>query len=644
MSYGLVLRGQQVILSVVYVAFLLWQFFEPAPPMLVAPIHVFMSVAVFFSFKGCDIADPVGKAVMRIVDTAMVIAAVLICVHFYNELDRLQLRLSLVDDIFVVDQVVFVVGCLMLLEAVRRAVGWSLLSVILIFLAYAIFWQPGTFSVSSIPELIERVTELMSMTTDGLFGITATTAVNPLFYFILFGAIFSGSGGGQVFINIAMAVAGRLSGGAPKAAIVASALFGTISGSAVANATTTGVLTIPLMRRSGYSAEQAGATEALTSTGGQLMPPVMGVAAFVMADMLGIPYTTIALAGIIPALAYYFALYMIVDLRARSTGLGTIDPSTLEKVDLKSRIHLMLGPASLLFLLFAGYSAQTAAFYAAILCLIVPFLRRNSWYDGKGLFNMMIDVARQMASITIPLASVGLIMTVATQSGLALKFAGMLADLGGENLYLSLVLVILGCLVMGMGLPTVAAYIIGAVMFVPALSKLGISPLQAHFFVMYYSVLSMVTPPVALASYASAAIAKSNAMKTGLLAFGYSAVVFLIPFGFVADPRLLWQTVAADGNAFVAGLGIFIACVGLMCATFAWAVLIQGWLGVKLSLVERLMFLAIAAGIVIEPTYSLVWNISLAVFVGMCIFCFLRRKRLDARKIPSTDTAQRATS
>ena len=630
MSYGLFLRGQQVVLSLFYVVFLVWQFFEPDPPMLVAPIHVFMSVAVFFSFKPCDVNSAAGKLVMRVLDTCMVAASVLICLHFYQELDRLQIRLSLVDEIFVRDQVVFVVGVLMLLEAVRRAVGWSLLGVILIFLAYAIFMRPGTFSATSVPELIERVTELMSMTTDGLFGITATTAVNPLFYFILFGSIFAGSGGGQVFISIAMAVAGRLSGGAPKAAIVASALFGTISGSAVANATTTGVLTIPLMRRSGYSAEQAGATEALTSTGGQLMPPVMGVAAFVMADMLGIPYTTIALAGIIPAVSYYFALYMIVDLRARSSGIGTIDPSTLEKVDLKSRIHLLLGPVCLLGLLFIGYSAQTAAFYAAILSLLVPFLRRNSWYDGKGLFNMFLDVARQMASITIPLASVGLIMTVATQSGMALKFAGLLADLGSENLYLSLILVILGCLVMGMGLPTVAAYIIGAVMFVPALSKLGVEPLQAHFFVMYYSVLSMVTPPVALASYASAAIAKSDAMKTGMLAFGYSAVVFLIPFGFVADPRLLWQAVASDGSYFMEVVSIGVAFVGLMAATFSWAVFIQGWLGKALNFGERFLFLAIAGGIVIEPTYSLVWNVSIAALVVAGVWCFLRRERPKA--------------
>ncbi|MDR3413975.1 MAG: TRAP transporter fused permease subunit [Formivibrio sp.] len=634
-SYGLFLRGQQVVLSFIYVAYLISQFFAPDPPMLVAPIHVFMSVAVFFSFVYCKSESVAGTIALRVLDTCMVLASLLICAHFYFALDRLQVRLGLVDEVFLQDQVVFVIGTLMLLEAVRRVVGWSLLSVILIFLFYALLWRPGTFSTRTVAELIERTTELVSMTSDGLFGITSMTAVNPLFYFILFGAIFSGSGGGKVFINIAMAIAGRMSGGAPKAAIVASALFGTISGSAVANATTTGVLTIPLMRRSGYSAVQAAATEALTSTGGQLMPPVMGIAAFVMADMLGIPYTSIALAGIIPALSYYFALFLIVDLRARRSGIGTIDPSTLEKPDLKSNIHLLLGPVSLLGMLFMGYSAQLAAFYASIFSLLIPFLRRNTWYDGRGLFNMFLDVARQMATITVPLAAIGIIMVVATQSGMALKFAGLLADLGSSSLYLSLILVILGCLVMGMGLPTVAAYIIGAVMFVPALTKLGVTPLQAHFFVMYYSVLSMVTPPVALASYASAAVAKADAMKTGFLAFGLSAVVFLIPFGFVADPRLLGLTVASDGNEFMRIASIGVACAGLMGATFAWSVFIQGWLGKVLNMVERGLFLAIAVGIVVEPTYSLVWNGGIIALAGMSIWCYLRRERSNAQHVPA---------
>jgi len=620
MSYKHFLRGQQIALSLVYLAFLLKQFFDPDPPLLAAPVHVFMALAVVYVFRPQEWSSAIGTGLMRLLDVAIVVACLLICWHFYRELERLETRLDWVDEVFFEDRAVFVVGTLIVLEGVRRTVGWSLLSVIALFLAYAFFgaWAPGWigFSGFSLPDM----TEIITMNTAGLFGVTARTAVNFVFYFVMFGAIFSATGGGKVFIDIAMLVTGRLKGGAAKASLVGSALFGTISGSAVANVTSTGVLTIPLMRRSGYNADQAAATEAIASTGGQLMPPIMGVSAFVMADILGVPYTRIALAGIIPALAFYFALFMIIDLRARRSGIGNVDPKSLKIDPVAPRAHLLLSPAVLLTLLFIGYSAPFSAFYASVAALIVPMLRASTRYDLKRLFHIALEVPRQMANVSVPLAAVGIIMAVAMQSNLALKFVTQLAAIGGTNLYLSLLMVIIGCVIMGMGLPTVAAYIIGSVMFVPALVDLGVDRLAAHFFVMYYSVLSMVTPPVALCSYAAAGLAESDTTKTGLMAFGLGLVMFMIPLGFVNDITLLWS-----GTAFE----IATAFIGMMIATLSWAVFIQNWFKVDLNILERLMFLVICFGLVLLPSHSLPWYGLCGAFAVLAVWCGGIRPKLQ---------------
>lgn len=611
-------RSALAVLSLGYFAFLVKQFYWPDPPMLAAPVHVFLAMAVTTLLLPFKVLSPLARLIGRVVEVAMVVACLAIAAHYVFALDRMQTRLPYIDDVFPVDKAVFVIGTLALLEGVRRCVGWSLLSMILLFLVYGIFGHlvPAPMGFSGFD--LTQLTDMMTMNTDGLFGVTATTSINFVFYFIMFGAIFASTGGGQLFIDIAMMAAGRMTGGAAKAALIGSALFGTISGSAVSNVAAVGVLTIPLMRRSGYTAEQAAATEAIGSTGGQLMPPVMGIAAFVMADILGVPYTRIALAGIIPALAFYGALFVIVDLRARKTGVGTIqfDASTI--APLLPRLHLLIGPLLMLGMLFTGYSAPFAAFYSSLVALVAPLLRRETRYDLKRLYEIALDVPKQMALLSIPLCTIGIIMTVATQSNLALKFVTGLTALGGGNLYLSLILIVIGCLIMGMGLPTVAAYIIGSVMFVPALVDMGVDRLAAHFFVMFFCVLSMVTPPVALASFAAAGMAKANTMKTGMLATGLGAVSFLIPFGFVTDPIILWTGPIGP---------ILIAAFGMACSIVAWAVFIQGWLVQNISWPERLIFLAICVGIVLIKSLDPIWFTLLAAFWVMIGWCFFVRPR-----------------
>jgi len=608
--HRLILAG----LSLGYFAFLVKQFYWPDPPMLAAPVHVFLAMAVTTLLMPLAPTSMLGRLLARTLETGMVIACLAIAAHYVFDLDRMQTRLPYIDEVFTVDKITFVIGTAMLLEGVRRCVGWSLLGMILAFLAYGVFGQyvPAPLGFSGFD--LGQMTDMMVMNPDGLFGVTATTSINFVFYFIMFGAIFASTGGGQLFIDIAMMAAGRLVGGAAKAALIGSALFGTISGSAVSNVAAVGVLTIPLMRRAGYTAEQAAATEAIGSTGGQLMPPVMGIAAFVMADILGVPYTRIALAGVIPALAFYGALFVIVDLRARKSGVGTIafDASTI--APLLPRLHLLIGPLLMLGMLFSGYSAPFAAFYSSVVAILVPLLRKETRYGLGRLWEIALDVPKQMATLSIPLCTIGIIMTVATQSNLALKFVTGLTVLGGGSLYLSLILIVIGCLIMGMGLPTVAAYIIGSVMFVPALVGMGVDRLAAHFFVMFFCVLSMVTPPVALASFAAAGMAKANTMKTGMLATGLGAVSFLIPFGFVTDPIILWNGPIGP---------ILIAAFGMMCAIVAWAMFIQGWMNQNLTWVERLICLVICVGIVLVKSLDPLWFALLGAFwvvIGWCFF------------------------
>ncbi|MDW6094335.1 TRAP transporter permease [Vibrio rhizosphaerae] len=613
MTYNHVLNSVRAILAIAYILFLLNQFFAPVSPLTAATVHVYMATALVICFQPLELKNPHLRWPGRVFDMCCIAIALSVVWHYYVSIPRLESRLEMIDDVLWSDKYAFIAGGLVLFEAVRRSVGFSLLSVVLIFVAYGFLgpYFPGWTAFEGFS--LDTMTELISMQADGLFGITASTAINFVFFFILFGSVFTMTGGGSVFIDLAMMATAPLKGGAAKMSLLGSALFGMVSGSAVANTTSTGVLTIPIMKRSGYTKEQAAATEAIASTGGQLMPPIMGIAAFVMADMLGVPYTEIAAAGIIPAAAFYFALFVIIDLRARKSGVGNISKADLKFEPLGPRMHLLISPLFLVVALVAGYSAPYAAFVGSVVALLAPLLRKSTRYSYKILFPMLMDTAKQMSWVSVPLASVGIIMVLATQSNLAFKFVGILSEVGSNNLYLSLIMVIIGCIIMGMGLPTVAAYIIGSIIFAPAIIDMGVDRLAANMFIMYYCVLSMVTPPVALCAYAASAIGKSDSSKTGFIAFSYALVIFLVPFSFISDPVVLWQ-----GSWYM----ILIAFTGMLAATFCWAVFLQGWLKKDLNLLERLGFLIASIGLVLDTSASPLWFLFLAMAAALIIWCW----------------------
>jgi TRAP transporter 4TM/12TM fusion protein len=598
------------LVAAAWVAFQLYLLYDPLPLQIARPVHICLALATGFFFHGRN----------KFVDWGLLAATAAVLAYYLWSWKRLYERMENVDAVLPVDLVMGTVVLLVIAEAVRRTVGWALLWVIIAFVVYG-FWGyflPGWLGFQGFG--YELFIEFMTMATHGILGITTETSVNFVFYFILFGVVYSATGGGQLFIDSALKLVGQRKGGAAKSEIVASALFGTISGSAVANVVATGIFTIPLMKRTGYSPEEAAAHEATASTGGQLMPPVMGIAAFVMAELLAVPYARIALAGLIPALAYYFALYMIVDLKAKHRNLGNLTAADIAGVrPILQRAQLFLPPIALIALLAANYSATTAAMAASLCALIVCWFRRDTRLTFKGFLDMIEEIAKQAAEVAVPIIAIGIIVAVAIQSNLALKFSTQLIALSGGTLIGAMLVIIAGCIVMGMGLPTVAAYIIGAILFVPALTKLGIAPLQAHFFVMYYCVLSMITPPVALASYAAAGIAGADSMKTGWLAFKLSLVLFLIPFAFAFDGSLLWE-----GSALTVGL----AFASMLAATFSWAVFLEGYLNGPIAWAERLAHCAASLLVIFAPTHSTVWLAGCAALALLVLWALALRPRL----------------
>lgn len=581
----------------VFIAFQAWILYAPQQPLFERPIHLGAALILLFLYK--PLGGPLPRAARVAIDLILIAASVAVTAYYLVDFDRLTSRMENVDPVLGRDILAGIALVALLLEGARRAVGMILVYVLVVFIAYA-FWGnllPGWigFRGFGLPAAIE----ISTMSTAGVLGITTSTSVGFIFYFILFGAFYGAVGGGQLFIDLAIRLAGRATGGTAKAAIIGSSLMGSISGSAVANVVSTGVFTIPLMKRTGIPDHRAAGIEAIASTGGQLMPPVMGVAAFIMAEMLGMPYAKLALAGLIPALAFYIALLMVVDLSSRREGIRALTEEEInDTAPILPRLHLIFPPVLLIGLLVSGYSASYAAVIASVVSLGVPFLRRNTWIGRAQFAEAFREAPRQAADVAIPIAAIGLVIAVAVQSNLALKFATSLVSLSEGSIYASLTLAMVGCIVMGMGLPTVAAYIIGAVLFVPAIQDLGVTPLAAHFFIFYYCVLSMVTPPVALASFAAAAVGQASTVKTSLSAFGLSLVAFFVPFGFVFDTGILWQGTYA---------AIALSAFGLLVATALWAVAFGGWCMRPLSMASRIVIGAAGLCAVIAPSGSVVW-------------------------------------
>ncbi len=613
-------RRLRVALGLLWIAFQVYILFWPLAPLVERPLHLALATAILFLWTPLPAR---GRGFFRVAaDSLLILATACAGGYYLLSAGRLTQRMEGVDPVLPADVLFGLLAVAVLLEGVRRAVGWPLLGVIAGFLAYGFAgpWMPGWLRFSGFR--LDEAIEILTLSLNGILGITTGTSVQFVFYFILFGALYSAVGGGQLIIDIGLRLAGSQSGGSAKAAVVSSSLMGSITGSAVANVAATGVFTVPLMRRAGYSADTAGALEAIASTGGQLMPPIMGVAAFVMAEMLQVDYGRVALAGLVPALAFYAALFLSVDLRARRTGVGTLPRSAQDSQEpIAPRLYLLLPPVLLVGLLGAGYSATYAAVLASFGCLVVGLASKDARLTGRRMVGFIETATRQAGQIAVPIAAIGIIIAVAIQSNLALKFSSQLIG-GSGSLLAAMGLIVVGCLVMGMGLPTVAAYLIGAILFVPALRDLGIEEIAAHFFVMYFCVLSMVTPPVALASYAAAGISGGSAMRTSALAFRLGLVCFLIPFAFAFEPSLL-----GDGSP----VEIMAASSGLLVGTAGWAAALAGYWLRPLRVWERMVMGLASAAAICLPTGSQLWLSAMAAIGAAGFWVAVSRARYARR-------------
>ncbi|CAB1060234.1 TRAP-type uncharacterized transport system, fused permease component [Olavius sp. associated proteobacterium Delta 1] len=473
----------------------------------------------------------------------------------------------------------------LVLEATRRVAGLALPIVALCFVGYTLFGQffPYPFTIRS-PNLLIFI-DHMFMTPHALFGVPVGVSATFVFLFIMFASLLDQTGAGKFIINFSLSVVGWATGGPAKVAVIASGLFGTISGHSVANVYGTGTFTIPLMKKMGYKPEYAGGVEAAASAGGQIMPPIMGAAAFIMAEIIGVSYLSICKAALLPALLYFTAVFASTHIEALKMGLKSIPRSELPplKETIYKGFHFIIPIFLLIFVLVRGYTPFRAAFIAIIALLIVAMARKSSRLNFNEFLSALIKGARNAVVIASCCACAGIVVGCLDITGLGIKFVDIILNLSQGIFPLLLLLVMLACLILGMGVPTAPAYIIVAMIAAPSLIKVGLSPISAHMFVFYSCLLSAITPPVALAAYAGAAIAEANVIKTGVNAAKLGFVKYIVPFVFVYNAALLME-----GSAAFIIFSFATAFVG----TIALSAAMEGFLLTFLSPLSRLAIFA----------------------------------------------------
>ena len=485
------------------------------------------------------------------------------------------------------------VTLVVVLELTRRTVGWGLVVICLGAVAYAFVGPrlPGLLAHRGYGPV--RLLEQLYLSTEGIWGVPLGVSADFVYLFILFGAVLDVAGGGALFIGLANRIAGRTRGGPAKTAAVASGLMGSLSGSAVANTVTTGAFTIPLMKRAGFTPRWAGAVEAASSTGGQLMPPVMGAGAFILATWTNIPYVQVAVAAVVPALLYYGALLAAIHFRASRMGIEPVDPDTREEV--ASRIHLLLPLAVIVVYLAMGRSPMRAAFWGVVSAGAVTFLRASTRPSRHDFEEAVLAAGRGTVQVAAACAAAGIVVGVASLTGIGLRMSELIITLAGGNLFPALVLTALGSIVLGMGLPTTAAYVVLAALGAPALVELGVPLLAAHLFIFYFGALSNVTPPVSLAAFAAAGIAGSPPMRTAVTGMGLAAAGFLVPFAFVYGPGLL--LIGSPGT-------IAVAILTGVAGVIALAAAVVGWLRGPLGPLDRALLGAAAVALVFPGLWT----------------------------------------
>jgi len=481
-----------------------------------------------------------------------------------------------------------------------RVVGVILPIISILFIAYASFGRYLTGMFKTTRFTLTRIAPYLYTAHDGLFGQTLSVSAQFIYLFVLFGTLLELTGAGEFFVDISYSLTRRIKGGPAQAAVYSSMLMGTINGSGAANVVTTGTFTIPLMKKVGFKPSFAGAVEAVASSGGQIMPPVMGAVAFLMSEITGISYAKIALAALVPALLYYATLSISVYFIAKKTDVPDPDQTDMETpLQILKRGWPFLIPVVLLIaLLVAGYSAQRSAFYAILSTLVIGFVMNRSNMTAQNFLNALEGSVKGIGPIAAACLLAGIVMGIINLTGLGLKISGIIETIANGNLMVALILAMLTSLLLGMGLPTSAAYMILAVLVAPALVQMGASKMSAHLFILYFGALSTITPPVALSTFAAAGIAESNVWETGKDAMLLASSGFVIPFIFVFNNELL--LIGSVGQIIFAFVTAVIGCVFFSAS-------LMGWLRVNLSPFARIVLFP--AGVMLFIVNPMYWNL-----------------------------------
>lgn len=628
-----------VIVTVVFFAFQMYlALVKQLNPMLQSPLHLILALTLVFLYNPADkayrkkvtkAAEAEGKPVdekklnahawMNWFDILLFICLAYMLWYVVGQNVRLLDFVS-VQPVYGIDYIFMVMTIVLLLIAVYRTLGIVLTIFIAVFILYAFTspYLPGILFTKgkTFAKFIKQFCVGMTMGESGVFGTPLYTSANTLFYFIVFGAFFSSMGGGQLLIDIGMKFSNKSSGGPAKAAVISSGLLGMVSGSAIANVSTTGVLTIPLMKKTGYDPEEAAAVESVASTGGQIMPPIMGAGAFIMAEIIGVQYAQIAAAAVLPAVAYFLAVFILVHMIAKKKGLGKDSGVHYEGKPILPRVYRLLPIIVLVVMIIMGYSLPRSAIYCTIFSIIIAAISPETRMSPRKLLQTLMDGVRQAANIAIPTAACGIMIGIVVNSGVAVKIAKLIGTSGEGSLFIALLIAALGCLLLGMALPTVAAYLIAVTLFASAIQGLGISALVTNMFIFYFGVVAQITPPVCLASFTAAGIAGASAWKTGWKAFSFAITAFIVPFAFVYRPAILLEGTAVE---------IIIAYCIVIAATYLLACGIAGYLFRPLKMWERIACYVVAFIFILPSSMSDI--IGIAGCVLIMAYCFMTGKK-----------------
>jgi len=630
------LRALKIAVALIAIAMSLYHMhaaaFGPPEALIFRGTHLLFAVTLVFLLYP---TRPGGRMAWRALDALLMLAGWGVVLHIFFNYQYYTNRIIYIDELTLQDRVWAVIAILVVLEGTRRVLGWALPLTALAFLAYAASTQV------SFPVLMEQV----YLSTEGIFGSTLGVSASYVMMFVLFGAFMERSGTGQLFMDFSMSITGRYAGGPGKVAVVSSSLFGTVSGSAVANVMVDGPITIPLMKRTGFRPPFAAAVEAVASTGGQLMPPIMGAAAFVMAEFLAVPYAQITIWAILPAFLYYLAVFAAVHFEAKRYKLAGIPASELPRFGnvMLTRGHLFIPIVIVLTGLIYGYSAPLCALVGALSCLPLALLKRStragiSWMS---VLEALEEGAKNTLAVAMACAAAGIVIACVTITGLGIVFTQMVIALAQDTLILALILTAMAGIVLGMGMPTTPAYIMMVALLVPAVIKLGLAgcpvPITpeckaavtpaAHMFAFYFAILSAITPPVALAVFAAASLAKANMWQSGFAAMRAAAPAYIVPFMFVYEPLLL--LIVKDWGSewpFVVW-SVITASIGVVCL----AASLFGWLFTLATGWQRLL-LFVSALCLIKP--GLVTDA-----IGFALLAVVAAAQLYARRRAATSPA-----